>query len=339
MKRLISMILAVIMLTSSVAAINPLPNRRLTDAELQEWIANYRATGGANEWELYIIQQINDARVVNNLPPLEVSETIMMATRFYAQTYSTFGQAPGLAPGNWSGVHYGRHSAAVAFGGGFHLATAGGGSSDFWLSHMIQSAMNETYEYIGVGSFGSYTFLGAAGGDNPMFAQPSTCIINHGGHSMGEWTITSHPYCRVGGWRERQCNNCFFEESEAHLPALGHDWGEWEIITEATCDSKGLYRRECQRGSCSGWVGGRGLQEVEVICSCGCVMLGHVRGGEKITILDALEILMYLAGLESMIIPESGSWDAARITGGDTPTISDALEILMYLAGLDCILN
>jgi hypothetical protein len=70
--------------------------------------------------------------------------------------------------------------------------------------------------------------------------------------------------------------------------------------------------------------------------------LGDVDGNNMLTIGDALEILMYLAGLPSTMIHEVNNpraWNAALITGGDKPSISDALEILMYLAGMDGILK
>jgi hypothetical protein len=64
--------------------------------------------------------------------------------------------------------------------------------------------------------------------------------------------------------------------------------------------------------------------------------VNRVLGNEPVTINEALEILMYLAGMESSIISEGNvAFYAARITGGETPTIMDALEILMHLAGLE----
>jgi Leucine-rich repeat (LRR) protein len=67
--------------------------------------------------------------------------------------------------------------------------------------------------------------------------------------------------------------------------------------------------------------------------------MGKILGGEEITILDALEILMYLAGLDSVIEEGNNAWFASLITGKDTPTINDALEILMHLAGMESVLG
>jgi len=63
---------------------------------------------------------------------------------------------------------------------------------------------------------------------------------------------------------------------------------------------------------------------------------GAVIDGENVTIADALEILMYLAGLPNLLDSSDKSMNAARITvqAPNNPTIGCVLEILMYLAGL-----
>ena len=63
--------------------------------------------------------------------------------------------------------------------------------------------------------------------------------------------------------------------------------------------------------------------------------LGYVRGNETIEISDALEVLKYIVGLESVIANCENAFNAARITGGDMPTIKDVLEILKYIVGID----
>jgi hypothetical protein len=62
---------------------------------------------------------------------------------------------------------------------------------------------------------------------------------------------------------------------------------------------------------------------------------GDVTGTGAISIDDALEILKYLAGLDSVIATDPKAFNASRITGDVAPTISDALEILKYLAGMN----
>ncbi|MCL1867305.1 MAG: hypothetical protein FWF82_07845, partial [Oscillospiraceae bacterium] len=55
-------------------------------------------------------------------------------------------------------------------------------------------------------------------------------------------------------------------------------------------------------------------------------ILGDVDGDGKVTINDALEILKYLAKLDSAIVEGSDAWFASLITGRDKPTINDVLE-------------
>jgi uncharacterized repeat protein (TIGR02543 family) len=64
--------------------------------------------------------------------------------------------------------------------------------------------------------------------------------------------------------------------------------------------------------------------------------LGDVNGDEVINIIDALEILKFLAGLQSVIDTDPQAIIAARITVEypANPTIQCVLEILKYLAGL-----
>jgi hypothetical protein len=68
----------------------------------------------------------------------------------------------------------------------------------------------------------------------------------------------------------------------------------------------------------------------EECCSCPPLVPvyrnGDVNGDGAVTITDALEVLMFLAGLDSVIPEPLGSPSA--------PTINDALEILMHLAGM-----
>jgi hypothetical protein len=70
-----------------------------------------------------------------------------------------------------------------------------------------------------------------------------------------------------------------------------------------------------------------------VMCRICCV--GFVRGEDSITVHDALEILKWLVGLDSVIAEGNRAWNAALITGGDSPTAHDAREILKWLVGLD----
>jgi hypothetical protein len=68
---------------------------------------------------------------------------------------------------------------------------------------------------------------------------------------------------------------------------------------------------------------------------------GDITDTGDITIVDALELLMFLAGLENEILSgDPLAMEAARITVEypHDPTIACVLEILMYLAGLETII-
>lgn|GEM_PF-4864668 len=64
-----------------------LPNIRLTDAERNEWIADYWAHGGPTENELAVLRYVNIERVSHGLVPVEIDNAMMMAARFYAQQF------------------------------------------------------------------------------------------------------------------------------------------------------------------------------------------------------------------------------------------------------------
>jgi len=67
--------------------------------------------------------------------------------------------------------------------------------------------------------------------------------------------------------------------------------------------------------------------------------VNRVLGEQPVTIAEALEILKYLAGMESVIDDGNAAFYAARITGGDKPRIDDVLEILKKLAGMKSMLD
>ena len=69
--------------------------------------------------------------------------------------------------------------------------------------------------------------------------------------------------------------------------------------------------------------------------SRGVLTLRHILGTKEYTIADALEILVYLAGLEDNLIDNcSVAFMAAMIVSQHEPGIDDVLEILLFLADL-----
>jgi hypothetical protein len=66
--------------------------------------------------------------------------------------------------------------------------------------------------------------------------------------------------------------------------------------------------------------------------------MGDLTRKGTVTIADALEILKFLAKLESVVSADNPiAWDAARIMtpGIGSPAIGDALEVLKHLAKLE----
>ena len=73
---------------SRYAAARDIPNRRLTDEELDAWKTAYHFFGGVNENEWDLIHYTNLVREQYGLPPFEYDPTLMMAARFKAQSMS-----------------------------------------------------------------------------------------------------------------------------------------------------------------------------------------------------------------------------------------------------------
>jgi len=78
-------------------------NRRMTDAEHQEWIDEYNAMGGASAFELEVIRLVNVERANYNLPPVVICHTLSMAARFYAQTMANLNTTLGHREGPYGG--------------------------------------------------------------------------------------------------------------------------------------------------------------------------------------------------------------------------------------------
>lgn len=156
-----------------------LPNRRLTDTERQEWIADYIALGGPTANELEVIRLVNIERANHNLSQVAMDEVLMMAARFYAQQAHDL---QGLHTGSHNFGPYAtnpdaRHGAsanvAAAFGG--RLRWNGGnwfGGGSMTAEDLVQGWMNSDghrryilspeHRFIGIGQFPggiSYLFL------------------------------------------------------------------------------------------------------------------------------------------------------------------------------------
>ena len=154
-----------------------LPNRRVTTAERNTWIADYNTRGGASAFELEVIRLINVERAARNLTLVERDNGLMMAARFFAQQHYDL-------RGRHTGTHnFGPYAtnANAATGASGNVATAFGANLRrnhglFNASYTISAAdvvvawMNTTshrnyilapeQRFIGVGQFpGGITYL------------------------------------------------------------------------------------------------------------------------------------------------------------------------------------
>jgi len=165
-----------------------LPNRRLTDAERQEWIADYIDFGGATAVELEVIRLINIERANYGLSQVQMDNSLMLAARFFAQqahdlrgiwTYPVgvypAGRSHNFGPyaSNPSARHGASANVAEAFGAnlrwnGGNWFSSGTMSASSLVSGWMNSPGHRNYilspehRFIGVGQFPggvSYLFL------------------------------------------------------------------------------------------------------------------------------------------------------------------------------------
>jgi len=65
-----------------------LPNRRLTETELEAWIAEYNEMGGVTAFELAVVREINRVREEYGLQPLALDPALMMSARLKTQEFA-----------------------------------------------------------------------------------------------------------------------------------------------------------------------------------------------------------------------------------------------------------
>jgi len=97
-----------------------LPNRRLTESELELWISEYRDLGSATAFELAVVQEVNRVRVQYGLYPLALDPSLMMSARLKTQEFADLQYF-----GHYSPIHGSPTEAARMFGfEGSHVAEA-----------------------------------------------------------------------------------------------------------------------------------------------------------------------------------------------------------------------
>jgi uncharacterized protein YkwD len=347
-KQILSVFTAVVMVVAlaASAAATPLattlPDRRLTDAERDEWVAAYRANGGMSEFELELARIINGIRVQNRLSPVEVDIPLMMAARFYTQTLTNFREfGHNVGPYRISGRNHGAsENIANFFGGTLHYNGGNAASHsnptpqaivDMWMNSggHRQFILSRSHTRIGVGRFGTnvYMFLSDTASNG--------CIVGGDACDFGEWSAPSDPTCTTDGGRSRRCRGCTNTEEDI-VPAFGHTFGAWENTRRASFTLNGIDSRVC---SVCEHVGTRQIRRLLLPYDP-----GDVNGDGFITVVDALAILRHLVGLESSVSPDNeDAWRAAQITPAsrenNAPSISDALQVLRYVVWLPSVLD
>ena len=147
-----------------------LPNAeylRLTEQELQNWIAEYRATAGGatSEFEREVVRLINIERANYGLRPLIMEENIMMAARFKSQGMVDFGYFSHQSPVYGSPGQIARMFGVWAAGENL----AGGGNTpqevvNAWMNSPGHRAimLSRYVETIGIGRVGRKTTMRVA---------------------------------------------------------------------------------------------------------------------------------------------------------------------------------
>jgi len=136
-----------------------IPDRRLYEHELYEWIYEYHSNGGPNAFENRVMQLINDVREERDLNRLYINENLTMASRFYAQTLANLN----LPLRHDVGPYGGAMATARLFGFNVPIWDGGIGNGGAWepevvvnrwmqsLSHR-EFILDENHIYIGFGS-------------------------------------------------------------------------------------------------------------------------------------------------------------------------------------------
>ncbi|MCL2386565.1 MAG: hypothetical protein FWC89_03340 [Defluviitaleaceae bacterium] len=170
-----------------------LPNRRLTDEERQEWIADYWVHGGPTPNELEAVRLVNIERANHNLVEVEICDILMMSARFFTQQGSRLGRTIGSVNTGGAGHNFGPYATDLdashgasrkvvrAFGGelrwnGGNLAGGGHLSAESTVNAWMNSPGHRAYilspehRFIGFGQFpqgGNYLFLSDQSPEQP----------------------------------------------------------------------------------------------------------------------------------------------------------------------------
>ena len=147
-----------------------IPNRMLTEAELQAWIDEYVELDGISDFELEVIRLINEERAIHRLHPLEFSHELSMAARFKSHKMHDLDyfshRSPILqgAPHGYRDTMFGHQNITPgAFGTRENLSLRPNATPECVVNGWINSPghhaaiLLEDALTIGIGRFGSFT--------------------------------------------------------------------------------------------------------------------------------------------------------------------------------------
>ena len=152
-----------------------LPDRRATDAERAEWIAEYWAMGGPFEFEREVVRLINEVRIEHGLAYLQMDYGLMMAARYYTQLQANLNTDSGHNQGPYrveNAAHGASANVALAFGN--RLGRWNGGNSAAGGSALAQDLVNR--------------WMNSPGHRNYILS-PEHRFIGAGSHIGGRWGV------------------------------------------------------------------------------------------------------------------------------------------------------
>ena len=149
---------------STTSAIQIPGHRAQTGWERNVWIDEYNAMGGASDFELEVVRLTNLERTSRGLRALEIDESLMMASRFYAQTLANLDE--GLS--HFIGPYGGSGGTATSFNTLWHATN---GQAGRWTPQDVV-----------------YAWMASAGHRDNIL-NPNLRFMGAGSHLGGEWGI------------------------------------------------------------------------------------------------------------------------------------------------------
>jgi len=148
------------------------PDRMLTNAERQRWIAEYDRLGGPNDFELEVVRLVNEIRREHGLVELAIDPILMQAARFYTIQLAQF--SPNELSHNAG--PYQNHQAGFSASGNVAVAFGAGGTARNGAAGSIMHSPERIVE-----------MWMDSPGHRANILTPSHRFIGAGSHLGGRW--------------------------------------------------------------------------------------------------------------------------------------------------------